>query len=322
MSEATDEDLVYMSRADDTEAFRLLIERYRPMAFAIALQQVSQQETAQDLVQDATLQAYLSLSQLQDATRFKSWFYGIVLNTCRYWRRRQRTSFLPLYEGIEDLSGIENADPCDFVEEDELRVAVQDAVQKLSVKNRAVMVLFYYEDVSVEEIAGQLKLSPSAVKSRLFQGRNQLQKLLTIHYPELLSNGTHKQRRKSMAYVNMKLVRLVQVEQQFLVVLLDEANRRAMTLWLHPMEGRALAVLKGVVKVPGPRASLDPAAYLDFVADMLQATGATLQSVRLEELQERLFYARVILQILLELERLKDGWEMGLRLLCEQIVLS
>jgi len=158
------------------------------------------------------------------------------------------------------------------------------------------MVLFYYEDISIEGIAEQLKLSPSAVKSRLYQGRNQLQKLLTTRYPELSSNGIRKQRRKNMAYVNISLIRLVQVEQQLLIILLDEAKQRAMTLWLHPMEGRALAILKGVVKVPGSKTSLDPAAYLGFVADMLLATGATLQSVRLEELQDRLFYARVILQ--------------------------
>ena len=50
------------------------------MAFSIALHLVSQPETAQDLVQEATLQAYLSLDQLRDVTRFKNWFYGIVLN--------------------------------------------------------------------------------------------------------------------------------------------------------------------------------------------------------------------------------------------------
>ncbi|HEY5004890.1 MAG TPA: sigma-70 family RNA polymerase sigma factor [Ktedonobacteraceae bacterium] len=124
MYEETDADLVCMARADNTEAFRLLIERYRPMAFAIVLQQVLQQETAQDLVQEATLQAYLSLNQLQDATCFKNWFYGIVLNTCRYWRRKQRTSFILLDESAEDLLKADDADPSDLVEENELRAAM------------------------------------------------------------------------------------------------------------------------------------------------------------------------------------------------------
>ena len=91
MHEATDADLVELARTDNTEAFRLLLERYHSLAFAIALHFVAQPETAQDLVQEAMLQAYLSLDHLRDATRFKSWFYGIVLNVCRYWRRRQQT---------------------------------------------------------------------------------------------------------------------------------------------------------------------------------------------------------------------------------------
>jgi bifunctional DNase/RNase len=53
-------------------------------------------------------------------------------------------------------------------------------------------------------------------------------------------------------------------------------------------------VLKGVVHVPAPKAAFEPSAYLDFVFDLFQATGATLQAVRLEELQERVFYSQVI----------------------------
>src|SRR6266851_1408286 len=94
MNELTDADLVVLARANDTEAFRLLLERYQTMALAIARHQVSQPETAQDLVQEAILQAYLSLDQLRDVTRFKSWFYGITLNVCRSWRRAQQR--LPL----------------------------------------------------------------------------------------------------------------------------------------------------------------------------------------------------------------------------------
>jgi len=87
MHEVPDADLVELARADNTEAFRCLLERYHALAFAIALHFVAQPETAQDLVQEAMLQAYLSLDHLRDATRFKSWFYGIVLNVCMLWLR-------------------------------------------------------------------------------------------------------------------------------------------------------------------------------------------------------------------------------------------
>src|SRR6266852_3747508 len=111
MHEVPDADLVELARADNTEAFRLLLERYHALAFAIALHFVAQPETAQDLVQEAMLQAYLSLDYLRDATRFKSWFYGIVLNVCRYWRRRQQAPPLSLEIWNEEHLGASSADP-------------------------------------------------------------------------------------------------------------------------------------------------------------------------------------------------------------------
>src|SRR5260370_15996146 len=191
-----------------------------------------------------------------------------------------------------------SADPSSRAEESELRCAIQEAVKQLSEKSRVVTLLFYYEDLSLEEIAHLLNLSLAAVKSRLFQGRKQLQEQLRKLYPEFSPRLASRQRRKTMAHVSMNLVQVVPVEQRLLVVLLDPPSQRAFTLWLHPFEGRALAILKGVVKVDAPKGSFEPSAYLDFVSDLFQATGATLQAVRLEELQERIFYSRVVLQSL------------------------
>ncbi len=330
MHEATDADLVTLARADNTEAFRLLLERYHTLAFAIALHFVAQPETAQDLVQEAMLQAYLSLDHLRDATRFKSWFYGIVLNVCRSWRRRQQTSPLSLDIWNGERLMASSADPSSLAEESELRCALQEAVGQLSEKSRVVTLLFYYEDLSMEEIAHLLNLSLAAVKSRLFQGRKQLQAQLRKLYPELSPKLTSRQRRKTMAYVSMNLVKVVPVEQRLLVALLDPAGQRVLTLWLHPLEGRALAVLKGVVKVSAPKGSFEPSAYLDFVFDLFQATGATLQAVRLEELQERVFYTQVILHSLNGTQQVKarlgDGLALAVRtnspLLVEDAVLA
>src|ERR1700730_8422876 len=234
MHEAPDADLVELARADNTDAFRLLLERYNTLAFAIALHFVTQPETAQDLVQEAMLQAYLSLDYLRDATRFKSWFYGIVLNVCRYWRRRQQAPPLSLEIWNEEHLVASSADPGSLAEERELRCAIQQAVVQLSEKNRVVTMLFYYEDLSMEEIAHLLNLSLAAVKSRLFQGRKQLQEQLRKLYPEFSPRLTSRQRRKTMAYVSLNVVQVVPVEERLLVVLFDPPSQRALTLWLHP----------------------------------------------------------------------------------------
>ncbi len=293
MNELTDADLVVLARADDTEAFRLLLERYQTMAFAIALHQVSQPETAQDLVQEAILQAYLSLEQLCDVTRFKSWFYGIVLNICRNWRRRHSIHLLSLdlWDEYQPISYM--TDPYDVVEEYELRCAVQQAVQSLSAKNRTVMFFFYYEGLSLEEIATQLHLSRTAVKSRLHEGRNQFKKQLTMTYPELSHTISNKRKRTMMA--NMKLVKVVPQEQRALVILLDVSGQSVLPLWLNPMEGYPLAVL---LKQVAQQGTPNEPTSIEFIASLLRATGGTVQAVHIEELQGQLLYGRVLLQSL------------------------
>src|SRR5215469_3125446 len=75
-----DASLVAAARAGDADAFALLMERYRLMALSVALRLVPDGHVAQDVVQDAMLQAFLSLPQLREPARFKSWFYGILLH--------------------------------------------------------------------------------------------------------------------------------------------------------------------------------------------------------------------------------------------------
>ena len=89
MQEHTDAELVVLARTGEAEAFVHLMERYRLIASAVALRHLPDREYVRDIVQEAILQAYLSLDHLRDPARFKSWFYAIVVNTCRMWLRRQ-----------------------------------------------------------------------------------------------------------------------------------------------------------------------------------------------------------------------------------------
>ncbi len=291
MDELTDTELVRLARADDTGAFRLLLERYQTMAFAIALHRIMQRETAQDLVQEAVLQAYLSLDQLRDPASFKSWFYGIVLNVCRNWQRSRVTSLLSLDFWDEYQPVAEMTDPFAVVEEDELRCAVQQAVQRLSAKNRIVMFLFYYENLSLEEIAAQLCLSLTAVKSRLHEGRGQLKKQLMLSYPDLSLINSSKQRRIIMTTMNV--VKVVPQEQRVLIVLHDLSGRQILPLWLSPPAGFPLAILLNKKSRKG--APNEPS-ITDFVSSLLRATGGIVQAVHIDELQDQLLYARVLLQ--------------------------
>lgn len=185
MSENSDMELVFLSKQGNKAAFGLLVSRYQAMAQRLATRVVGNRDLAQELVQDAMLQAYLSLNKLNDPTRFKSWLYGIVLNVCRNDLRRRKLICFSLEAMIGNfidkplpIAG-SSPDPTLVAEQEELQTVIQDAVDTLSPKNRSVVLLFYNEQFSLQEVANRLNISVNAVKGRLHKSRHQLRERLS-----------------------------------------------------------------------------------------------------------------------------------------------
>jgi RNA polymerase sigma-70 factor, ECF subfamily len=157
-----------------------LVLRYQAMALGLATRVVGDRDVAQELVQEAMLQAYLSLAKLHDPTRFKSWLYGIVLNLCRNDLRRRKLVWFSLEAMREDLGDAPLAivdrslDPQMVAEQAEIHHAVFDAVDELSPKNRSAILLFYHQQFTLQEVADRLNISVNAVKGRLHKSRHQL----------------------------------------------------------------------------------------------------------------------------------------------------
>ena len=190
MFDRSDLELVLLARQGDKAAFSRLVLRYQPMAQRIARQAIGNEDAAQELVQEAMLQAYLSLDKLNDPTRFKSWLYGIVLNLCRNALRRQKVIYLSLETMVgnlvDELLSIDSSslDPQLVAEREELQTALLDAVDTLSDKNRLATVLFYHEQLSLQEVADRLNISIGAVKGRLHKARHQLRSILSpLQFP-------------------------------------------------------------------------------------------------------------------------------------------
>jgi RNA polymerase sigma factor (sigma-70 family) len=185
VSEQSDPELIFLSKQGDKDAFGQLVLRYQPMAQRLATRVIGNGDLAQELVQDAMLQAYLSLEKLNDPARFKSWLYGIVLNVCRNDLRRHKVIFFPLETMLENqvderlpVTG-RSPDPQLVAEQEELQTTVLEAVDTLSHKNRSTILLFYHEQLSLQEVANCLNISVGAVKGRLHKSRHQLRKQLS-----------------------------------------------------------------------------------------------------------------------------------------------
>jgi RNA polymerase sigma-70 factor, ECF subfamily len=183
--EQSDPELIFLAKQGNKAAFGQLVLRHQPMAQRIATRVIGNEDLAQELVQEAMLQTYLSLEKLHDPTRFKSWLYGIVLNVCRSDLRRRKMICFSLETMVRDLAieplliAKNSPNPQQAAEQEELRTTVREAVDTLSHKNRSAILLFYHEQCSLQEVADRLDISVSAVKGRLHKARHQMREQLS-----------------------------------------------------------------------------------------------------------------------------------------------
>lgn len=288
MTRRTDAELVTLARCGDKDAFGQLVERYQQMAKRVAVGMVGNEDMARELAQEALLRAYLSLDHLRDDGRFNNWLYGIVLNVCRSHIRDQKTVFFSLeamagglrFDAVPFLTAA--PDPQEVAEERELHRVVVEAVKALSPKNRAAALLFYFEQLSLREIAAILEVSVAAVKGRVHKVRKQLRERLLLVYSEMDHASQMERRRRTM--VKVTIADVIKQERGCVVVLLDEAGHRALPIWVGPWEGAALAT--GLRELPVSR----PLTFT-FLANLLEAADTEVEEVRIEALKEDTFYA-------------------------------
>ncbi len=287
MDQLTDAKLVDQVRGGDKEAFGQLVERYQQMVGYIAKKMIADEWIAHELAQEAILQAYLSLDHLRDASRFKSWLYGITLNICRSYLHDQKMDLFSLENIMGDVRSdivtiFENTvDPQTIVEAHDLNRLVLDAIDELSSRDKEATLLFYYEQLTLQEIAALSGVSVGAIKGRLYRARKQLQERLSMVYvPE-----PRKERRKmNLRQVTIEAVREHPDTRQCFVVLKDDDAR--LVIFIGRPE--ALTIAAGLTKISPPRPMT---AHL--MVSLFEVTGLQLKEVRIEGCKDDIFYAAI-----------------------------
>ena len=284
MEQKTDAELVLLTREGNREAFRYLVERYLQMVQRIAVRLIAGEEIARELAQEAILQAYLSLDHLRDPASFKSWLYGITLNVCKSYLRDQKVDILSLESvmgGMRCDTVFDDAlDPQSVVEEQELRHAVFKIVQNLSPGDRAAAQLFYYEQLTLREVANVLEVSVATVKGRLHRARKHIRERIALQYEVVQPT---KQRKRRMRKVTIDSVREHPETKQYIVVLKDEDDTQ-LIIWIGKAEAWVIAGALNEVEPPRPMSA-------QLMLNLLQATKSELIEVRIEALKEEIFYA-------------------------------
>ena len=174
---ANDNTLIYRVQAGEERAFADLMRAYHAFVYAIVIGIVDNSHDAEEVVQDAFLNAYQGLRQLEDTAKFKSWLAEITRNCARQWLRKQRGETVSLDEVSEEMLQTEDS-PDERLARQEQRELIRRTMETLPQKDRDIAHAFYLEGASYDELTSTHGLSYNAIAFRLFRIKRKLSKRL------------------------------------------------------------------------------------------------------------------------------------------------
>lgn len=181
--QAEEREWITQTLAGDQDAYAKLIERYSGAVYTHAYYRLGNAHDAEDAVQEVFYRAYTRLHTFDQSRRFRAWLLTITSNYCtdvqRGWSalKRQAQQWVNLDDVDYWLANTDDT-PERVVQQHERDAVVRHALQRLPDKYREVLTLFYWNDLSYQEIIAITGLPESTVKTHLRRGRLQLKKLL------------------------------------------------------------------------------------------------------------------------------------------------
>lgn len=168
------------------ELYDNIVERYQTGLYRTAFYYTQNVEDARDITQEVLIKAYNNLAGFKQGSAFSTWLYRIAVNHCLDWCRKKK----PILETSKENTCFDNlrdeeGSPEDLFLQHEIVSEVHTAIASLPTIYSTVLILYYFEDFSPQQIADITETPKRTVETRLFRGR----KLLKDRLHPLLSGG-------------------------------------------------------------------------------------------------------------------------------------
>lgn len=172
--------LVLAAQQGDNNAISALFNAFQNTVYNIALRETKDPETAADVVQESFIEVIQTIGKLQEPTAFVTWLKTITYHQCTRYYRKKENKHESLVEEREDAPALfdtleeENTEfiPDKAMESEEFRRTIRTFIDKLPDVQRSAIMMKYFDDLSVREIAAVQGVSENTVLSRLYYGRN------------------------------------------------------------------------------------------------------------------------------------------------------
>jgi RNA polymerase sigma-70 factor (ECF subfamily) len=170
----TDGELICRLQSANLDALGVLFERYRDRVFRTALVIVRDPAAAEDILQDCFLKVYAHADRIDTDRPLAPWLYRVTVNLSYTWLSRGKNRRASLDNVADRLASPMRQAPDQMTEQTELRQNIRIAIGDLSLDQRVVIVLYYLNNLGLQDIADILDLPVGTVKSRLYYARENL----------------------------------------------------------------------------------------------------------------------------------------------------
>lgn len=178
------EDIVEQARSGDQDALTALYKKTQGRIFSSIKHMIRDEDAASDILQDSYIKAFTGLEKLEGNAKFFPWLRQIAINTAKDWMKKKKPLLFTELENetgqmlpAEDRFLEERSEfiPESLIERNETTRLIREIIDTLPENQRVVIAMFYYEELSVKQIAALTESSESAVKSRLMYGRQKIE---------------------------------------------------------------------------------------------------------------------------------------------------
>ena len=171
-----DDETLAREAVDESAAFAELYERYLLPVHRYVRARVPDAATAEDLTAQVFFKSLVSARTFRGEGSYRAWIFQIARNTLSTWNTKRRRAEIPIGDIHEELAP---ADPAPVAEAETAAEEITATIHELPTAQREVVLLRYWDDLTVEEIAETTRRSPGAVRQLLHRARARLRKKLT-----------------------------------------------------------------------------------------------------------------------------------------------
>jgi len=181
MKKYSEKDIIESVKRGNQSDFSLLIDIYKNKAFSMLKRMLKNQMDAEEALQDSFLKAYENLATFRGDSKFSTWFYRIVYNTALTRLASAKRKIEKEMSSIDDHYDLYENDDKIYSESKDAKTYLFNVIEELPVRNAVVLILFYIDDMSLNEISQVMDVSLVNAKVLLHRSRNLLRDLLLKH---------------------------------------------------------------------------------------------------------------------------------------------